>query len=78
MVQGGALVAARLRNEEEEAVGENFFGAFREIANSRIGNSQGGSRLSAVLGADLPVYRDNSGTQVMPDYRVRGAVTWRF
>ena len=37
-----------------------------------------GSPLSAIVGADLPVYRDNSGTQVMPDYRVRGAVTWRF
>lgn len=37
-----------------------------------------GSRLSAMVGADLPVYRDNSGTQVMPDYRVRAAVTWRF
>ena len=37
-----------------------------------------GSRLSALVGVDLPVSRDNSGTQVMPDYRVRGAVTWRF
>jgi hypothetical protein len=37
-----------------------------------------GSRLSALVAADLPVYRDNSGTQVMPDYRIRGAVTWRF
>jgi hypothetical protein len=34
-----------------------------------------GSRLSAMVGADLPVYRDNSGTQVLPDYRVRAAVT---
>jgi len=37
-----------------------------------------GSRLSALVGVDLPVYRDNSGTQVMPDYRVRAAVSWRF
>jgi hypothetical protein len=37
-----------------------------------------GSSLSIVIGADLPVLRDNSGTQVLPDYRVRGAVTWRF
>jgi hypothetical protein len=36
------------------------------------------SSLSAVVAADLPVYRDNSGTQVMPDYRIRAAVTWRF
>ena len=37
-----------------------------------------GSRLSAQLGADLPVFRDNSGVQVLPDYRIRAAVTWRF
>jgi hypothetical protein len=37
-----------------------------------------GSKLSALAGVDLPVYRDNSGTQVMPNYRVRAAVTWRF
>jgi hypothetical protein len=37
-----------------------------------------GSRLAVVAGVDLPVSRDNSGTQVLPDYRVRGAVTLRF
>jgi len=37
-----------------------------------------GSRLSATLGADLPVSRHNSGVQVLPDYRVRAAMTWRF
>jgi len=37
-----------------------------------------GSRLSALIGADLPVYRDNSGTQVLPNYRIRAAFTWRF
>jgi hypothetical protein len=37
-----------------------------------------GSKLSALAGVDIPVYRDNSGTQVMPNYRVRAAVTWRF
>jgi len=37
-----------------------------------------GSRLSALLGLDLPVIRDNSGTQVMPDYRARVAFSWRF
>jgi hypothetical protein len=36
------------------------------------------SKLSAQLAADLPVYRDNSGTQVLPDYRIRAAFTWRF
>jgi hypothetical protein len=37
-----------------------------------------GSRLSLLAAVDLPLSRDNSGTQVMPDYRVRVAVTWRF
>lgn len=37
-----------------------------------------GSKLSAQLAGDLPVVRENSGTQVMPDYRIRAAFTWRF
>ena len=37
-----------------------------------------GSKLSAQLAGDLPVYRDNSGVQVLPDYRIRAALTWRF
>lgn len=35
-------------------------------------------KLSAAIGADLPVYRENTGVQVMPDYRVHIAFTWRF
>lgn len=37
-----------------------------------------GSKMSAQIGADLPISRDNSGTQVMPDYRIHAALTWRF
>ncbi len=37
-----------------------------------------GSRLSVLAGVDVPVSRYNSGTQVMPEYRVRAAVSWRF
>jgi hypothetical protein len=37
-----------------------------------------GSRLSAELAADLAVSRSNSGTQVLPDYRIRAAVSFRF
>ena len=33
---------------------------------------------SAHIGADLPVSYDNSGDQIMPSYRIHGAVTWRF
>ncbi|MEY2428067.1 MAG: hypothetical protein QOJ40_952 [Verrucomicrobiota bacterium] len=36
------------------------------------------SKLSAQVGADLPVSIRNSGLQAVPDYRVRAAFTWRF
>jgi len=36
------------------------------------------SKMGAQLAADLLVSRVNSGIQVMPDYRVRAAFTWRF
>jgi hypothetical protein len=36
------------------------------------------SRLSAMVGVDLPVSIVSSGEQVVPTYRVRGAVTFRF
>jgi hypothetical protein len=36
------------------------------------------NKLSAQLAADFAVSRDNSGTQVLPDYRIRAAFSWRF
>jgi len=36
------------------------------------------SRLSAQIGADLPVSIATTGHQLVPDYRVRAAFTWRF
>jgi hypothetical protein len=33
---------------------------------------------SAHVGVDLPVSYDNSGEQIMPAYRIHGALTWRF
>jgi hypothetical protein len=36
------------------------------------------SWLSAMVGADLPVSIVSSGEQLVPNYRVRAAVTWRF
>jgi len=36
------------------------------------------SKLSAQVGADLPVHIENSGLQSVPDYRVHAAFTWRF
>ena len=35
-------------------------------------------RLSAELGAEFPVVRDNSALQLVPDYRVKAALTYRF
>jgi hypothetical protein len=36
------------------------------------------SSLSLMVGADLPVSITTTGQQVVPDYRVRAAITWRF
>lgn len=36
------------------------------------------SHLSAQLGADFPVSLDNTSFQIVPDYRVRAALTWHF
>lgn len=35
-------------------------------------------KLSAELGAEFPLVSDNSALQLVPDYRVKAAVTWRF
>ena len=37
-----------------------------------------GSSLSADLTADLPVLQHNTALQIVPDYRLRGGLTWRF
>ena len=34
--------------------------------------------LTADVAADLPVIQHNTGLQLMPDYRVRGGLTWHF
>ena len=36
------------------------------------------SHLSAELGADFPVSIDNTALQAVPDWRLRGALTWHF
>ena len=36
------------------------------------------SKLSALAARDFPVSLAASGEQLVPDYRVRAAVTWRF
>ena len=35
-------------------------------------------RLTAEVGAAWPVHLDNSATQIVPDYRITGALSWRF
>lgn len=36
------------------------------------------SRLSAEIAADLPVVQNNTAYQIVPDFRLRAAVVWRF
>ena len=50
-------------------------GTFR--SESKI-NFTWSDRLSAQIAADLPVSINSSGQQIVPDYRVRAALTWRF
>jgi hypothetical protein len=35
-------------------------------------------KLAANVGADIPVSRANTGEQVLPDYRIHAAFTWKF
>jgi hypothetical protein len=37
-----------------------------------------GTSLDAEVAADLPVVRHNTGLQIVPDFRVRAAMAWRF
>jgi hypothetical protein len=37
-----------------------------------------GTSWSAELASDLPVLRNNTSLQVVPDYRIRAAAVWRF
>jgi hypothetical protein len=37
-----------------------------------------GSSLAADIAADLPVVQNNTALQIVPDFRLRGGVTWRF
>lgn len=37
-----------------------------------------GSRFLFDIAADFPLVQDNTATQIVPDYRIRGALAWRF
>jgi len=37
-----------------------------------------GTSLAADIAADFPIFQDNTSVQIVPDYRVRGGVSWRF
>lgn len=37
-----------------------------------------GESLQAILGADLPLIQNTSAVQLVQDYRIQGALTWRF
>lgn len=37
-----------------------------------------GTRLAVDIAADLPLLQNNTGLQIVPDYRLRGGFLWRF
>lgn len=37
-----------------------------------------GTHLGSEIGADLPVLQNNTQLQIVPDYRLRGGISWRF
>jgi hypothetical protein len=37
-----------------------------------------GTALGAEIAADFPIFQDNSGVQIVRDYRLRAGVSWRF
>ena len=37
-----------------------------------------GTSLAADVALDLPAVQDNTAVQIVPDYRIRGGLTWRF
>jgi len=37
-----------------------------------------GTSLAADVALDVPVVQDNTAVQIVPDYRIRGGLTWRF
>lgn len=37
-----------------------------------------GEKLTAEIGVDIPLLRNNTALQVVPDYRIRAAFTWHF
>jgi hypothetical protein len=68
-----------------EAKGEDTAGGEKEndsaITSLYMGPAFGftwGTRLAFDIAADLPLLQNNSGLQVVPDYRLRGGFSWRF
>jgi len=37
-----------------------------------------GTSLAADIAADFPIFQHNTSVQIVPDYRIRGGVSWRF
>jgi len=68
-----------------EAKGKDSFGGVPDddsaetivYAGPQI-NFTWGSQMSVQLGADIPVSIENTGVQVVPDWRASAAITWRF
>jgi hypothetical protein len=73
-----ALVAGETKGKDEiDGVAADDTGITSLFAGPGFALTWGTS-LHAELAADLPVVRHNTAVQVVPDYRLRGAFTWRF
>lgn len=82
--KGGYTVALQAVVSGEHKDRDTFRGAKAEdtgVTSVFIGpqlNFTWSDQLSVEAGVDLPVSRENTARQIVPDYRIRAGVTWRF
>jgi len=89
-LSGGAQYAIRSRGGIEHRYANDLSwhvkpGGYLWLAHGTLGlvlsvtgEHKGKEKPSAELGVDLPVVMDNTALQLVPDYRVRAALTWRL
>ncbi|MDB6057722.1 MAG: hypothetical protein JWO95_1566 [Verrucomicrobiales bacterium] len=84
VVKGDYTIAMQAVVAGETKGKDNFYGvADEDSAETMVTvgpqvNLSWRNKLNVQLAADLPVSIDNTGEQVVPDYRLRAAVSWKF
>lgn len=73
-----AMVSGETKNQDTVDGAELDDTAITSVFLGPQVNFTWSNRLSAQLGGDLPVSIVSTGEQVVPNYRIRAAVTWRF